>query len=207
MALKHLLLGLIAVFGPRSGYDIHSTMIKLRRPHLPQIYLSLKEMAKDSLVESERIHSADRPTKNVFRITDRGYEELQRWLEDKDDIEPIYEPLTQKLWFSRMAHKEAVIENLKSYIKHRTDELAYYEKLRKKYTDTAVYKHVSTNPLDKFFSGQALDYIIERGYTDIKWSQKAIASISSISDEEWEAGMVNTGTVNTGKKTRKKKSK
>lgn len=180
MALKHLLLGIISLLGPCSGYDLHSTILKRGRPQLPQIYLALKEMTRENLVEFERVHSKDRPTKNVYSITKAGSAELKRWVEDNEDITPIYEPLTQKIWFARMGDKAAVINDLKAFVELRKAEVVYYDRLREIYAEKGKSKRISNNPVDRFYSEIALNYEVVRGKSDIEWAKNTIQSISKM---------------------------
>lgn len=201
MALKHVLLGLIATQGPLSGYDLCNSVIKMRRPQLSQIYLALKDLTKDKLVEYERIHSEDGPTKKLYTMTPAGYEELRRWLKKTDNIKPVHEPLMPKMWFAGMSDKNDYGNSLKAFIKYRKDELSFYKKLKKTYLDTESSSvRIPSGPVHRFYGVLALEYMIDRSEADMEWAEKTIQSILNTDLDNLEVGDAPT----SGKKHRKK---
>lgn len=90
MSLKYALLGMLSI-RPMSGYDIkkffdQSVGLIWNATH-SQIYVQLDQMENDGLVEKRSIIQEGRPNKNLYRATDKGFRELQRWL-----AEPISAP-------------------------------------------------------------------------------------------------------------------
>lgn len=90
MSLKYALLGMLSI-RPMSGYDIkkffdQSVGLIWNATH-SQIYVQLDQMENDGLVEKRSIIQEGRPNKNLYRATDKGFRELQRWL-----AEPINAP-------------------------------------------------------------------------------------------------------------------
>jgi DNA-binding PadR family transcriptional regulator len=45
-----------------------------------QVYTTLERLARDSLVEHEKVSQSERPDKKVYVLTERGRQELDDWL-------------------------------------------------------------------------------------------------------------------------------
>lgn len=200
--LKQVLLGIIALYGPQSGYDLHHTIIKNRRPRLPRIYVALKEMVQEKLVEYDRIHSDSGPTRNIYRITPEGYEAVRLWLSEKDIIQPVHEPLMPKIWFARIGDKNAIVDNLTNFNDHRKAEIVFYKKLRKIYADRKKTKRVSENPLDAYYAVLSLEYMISRAEADIKWAKGVMQDIVDLNNNNDDASVSYTPNIIIKKKTK-----
>ncbi|MEE9466245.1 MAG: PadR family transcriptional regulator, partial [Candidatus Neomarinimicrobiota bacterium] len=74
-----------------SGYDIKKFLGRsighFWKVSYGQVYPILKELAAGGLATMTRESQHKRPTRNVYSITDRGREYLQRWLESPLDIQ------------------------------------------------------------------------------------------------------------------------
>ncbi len=81
-------LGLVA-FGPRSGYDLAQLAGRsvglIWAPSRSQLYKALGRLRDDGLIEGTRIAQESRPSKTVYRMTERGRSELVAWLHEIDD--------------------------------------------------------------------------------------------------------------------------
>jgi len=81
--LKYALLALIAR-EPRHGYDLKSAFEEAMGGTWPlnigQIYTTLSRLERDGLVESTVVEQDVRPNRKVYRITQEGEKELDRWL-------------------------------------------------------------------------------------------------------------------------------
>lgn len=84
MSVRNALLGLLAN-GPLHGYELKASFETRLLPESPlnygQVYASLDRLERDGLVEHEVVVQEEKPDKKVFRITPRGREELDRWLD------------------------------------------------------------------------------------------------------------------------------
>ncbi|MGV8059658.1 MAG: helix-turn-helix transcriptional regulator [Smithellaceae bacterium] len=177
MALKHSLIGLLARFGPITGYSLHKKITSPRRPSLPQIYRSLREMAEDKLIEYNRVHAEKEPTKNLFSVTPAGMEELKRWLEAPDREEPIMEPLMPKLWFAGFTERDVIVKHLNSFAEYRKAEIKFYQEEKKRWISS---KRANKNPADRVYWILAFDYIIAKGKGDLAWTQSTVKELLSI---------------------------
>lgn len=102
--LKYALLALIAR-EPRHGYDLKSAFEEAMGGTWPlnigQIYTTLSRLERDGLVESTVVEQDVRPNRKVYRITQEGEKELDRWLAQPLALGP---PLRDDLYVKMLAH-------------------------------------------------------------------------------------------------------
>ena len=83
MSLKHAILGFLS-FKPLSGYDLKKAFDNSVRHFWPanqsQIYRTLTQMTKEGLLEKEVIERNERLDKKIYQVSDKGSDELHRWL-------------------------------------------------------------------------------------------------------------------------------
>lgn len=91
MALRQALLGLLT-HQDATGYELNATfkaqMIHFWHAHHTQIYRELLKMEEENLVRSVHVAQHDLPDKKIYSITDKGREELVRWLRQPTSFQP-----------------------------------------------------------------------------------------------------------------------
>ncbi len=101
---KYAILGILSL-GPMSGYDIkkmfQKSVAKFWNESYGQIYPLLKALVDEGFAVKSIEKQAGKPDRHVYALTDRGREELQRWL-----IEPVERQIGRieialKLFFGR----------------------------------------------------------------------------------------------------------
>lgn len=101
---KYAILGILSL-GPMSGYDIkkmfQKSVAKFWNESYGQIYPFLKALVDEGFAVKSIEKQAGKPDRHVYALTDRGREELQRWL-----IEPVERQIGRieialKLFFGR----------------------------------------------------------------------------------------------------------
>lgn len=117
MALKFAILGILADFGPQSGYDVKS-MFEQGPGHvwtadLSQIYRTLSNLVSEQLVEVEEDTDSARGRK-VYSITADGLMALKTWLSEDYEILPVREPALLRLYFASHISPERVKEQLRT---------------------------------------------------------------------------------------------
>lgn len=84
MSLKHGILGLLN-YGSMTGYDLDKvfkqSLAFFWSAQTTQIYRELTQMEKSDWVTSEIVIQRERPNKKVYSITEKGRQELKKWLE------------------------------------------------------------------------------------------------------------------------------
>ncbi len=118
MSLKHTILGFLKN-GPKTGYDlqkkIESTISHFWPSTQSQIYRTLGDMSNDSLIVSQIEYQDNKPNKKMYSITEKGNDELIRWLSSPLEIPGHRNQFLVQLFFSRNIDRETVIENLINY--------------------------------------------------------------------------------------------
>lgn len=92
------------------------------------IYPTLKKLEKEEKVKKETVIQEDKPNKNIFSITDKGREELRKYLES-DKVEEVFKSdFLMKLFFGDdYLSKQKIIELIKSEIKVKEDQIKRLE--------------------------------------------------------------------------------
>lgn len=116
---------------PRTGYEINDILQNqisyFYDGTYGMIYPTLKKLEKEGKVKRETVIQEDKPNKNIFSITDKGREELRKYLES-DKVEEVFKSdFLMKLFFGDDLSKQKVIELIKSEIKVKEDQIKRLE--------------------------------------------------------------------------------
>jgi len=120
MALKnkslYAILGILNV-SPGTGYDIKkycdTVLSGFWNENFGHIYPTLKKMLSDELVE---IISDEKNEKKItYRITPKGQLELESWLMEETELQPMRSEFMLKLLFSSGQPKDHIIKMLEDY--------------------------------------------------------------------------------------------
>lgn len=173
MSLKYVLLGFLTT-GPESGYSLRKRFFEPGKPKLSQVYRTLKEMAAEGLVTSTREQQEKRPARNLYGLTRKGKAEFQRWMAGTWQIAPVKERLILKLSFASQGRKKAIIAGMDTFIRVKTEELAYYR--------TEAREHMARvgqgrTELDRFYWELVLDFLVRRCRAELDWAEEALAKI------------------------------
>lgn len=84
MPIQHAVLALLAE-RPSHGYELRTEFRESVGPqwgdlNIGHLYQVLDRLVRDGLVKRAAVAQSDRPDKNVYRLTDSGRKELERWL-------------------------------------------------------------------------------------------------------------------------------
>jgi DNA-binding PadR family transcriptional regulator len=84
-ATEAALLGVLALNGPLSGYDVRKAVDNgvgyFWAPAKTQIYAVLPRLVETGFATREEVAQADRPDKHLYRVTEAGREAVGAWLE------------------------------------------------------------------------------------------------------------------------------
>lgn len=117
---------------PRTGYEINDILQNqisyFYDGTYGMIYPTLKKLEKEEKVKKKTVIQEDKPNKNIFSITDKGREELRKYLES-DKVEEVFKSdFLMKLFFGDdYLSKQKVIELIKSEIKVKEDQIKRLE--------------------------------------------------------------------------------
>ncbi len=106
-----VLLGLLTI-EPMSGYDL-GQMIKQTIHHFwnesyGQIYPNLRRLESDGFVTRKTQKQKGKPDRNIYSITNKGRERLQRWLQIEPQPEVPRNELLLKLFFGANASPQTI---------------------------------------------------------------------------------------------------
>lgn len=156
MALEHALLVALSE-RPAAGLDLarrfeRSIGFFWHATH-QQIYRVLARMEADGWVDREFVEQADRPTKKVYAVSERGRQALADWLATPTPMEPLRSELAVKMRGASRGDRDAVLAVVRDNLADHRTRLAHYEQL-------AARDHPAPHRLE----GQELDtYLVLRG--------------------------------------------
>ncbi|WP_371502598.1 PadR family transcriptional regulator [Kitasatospora sp. NBC_00374] len=99
--MRHQLLALLAR-QPAYGYELKQGLEQTfgaayPQPNIGQIYVTLSRLEKSGLIDGREVAQDGRPDKKVYRITEKGTEELAAWFEAPTDGPRVRDEFFMKL--------------------------------------------------------------------------------------------------------------
>jgi len=168
---KYALLGILSVC-PGSGYDIKKFMEQSTSnfwsESYGQIYPILKQLVEEGLATSHTEKQEGRPERYVYTLTDKGLEELRRWLTEPIEHTVERNELLLKLLFGRQISITNNIEHVKQFY-------TLQEQLLQKYRDIEVYlKANCADDAEQIYSLITLRYGILISQALLTWCEETI---------------------------------
>lgn len=112
----YAILGILNI-SQSSGYDIKkycdTVLSGFWNENFGHIYPTLKKMQEDGIIEV--VPSEQTEKKIQYKITQRGKQELEKWLLEETQLQPVRSEFMLKLLFSTELPKERVLEMLIAY--------------------------------------------------------------------------------------------
>jgi PadR family transcriptional regulator, regulatory protein AphA len=129
---KYAVLGALSIC-PGSGYDIKKLMEQSTsnfwNESYGQIYPILKQLIEEGLATSQAEKQEGKPERYVYTLTERGTEELQRWLTEPVEYVVERNELLLKLYFGAHIPREKNIEHVRTFQQLQTQLLRKYENI------------------------------------------------------------------------------
>ncbi len=127
-------LGLLAFWGPLSGYDLKRLFDHMLAPMWgaahSQIYHELRRMKDLGWVDMEREEQESRPDKKVYSITPSGREALTAWQAQPASVLQLRDELLLKILFGSFASHDDLVTNVqKGIAEHEIRLLNYRQNL------------------------------------------------------------------------------
>ena len=121
MALPHALLGLVN-YKPATGYDLKTIFTRsinmFWNVSLPQIYRTLNRMEKSGWLSSHIEHQDGKPSRKIYQITDKGKNELDKWLKKSTEPVKIQNEFMMKVFFGNRMDPKDLIRQIREYRDH-----------------------------------------------------------------------------------------
>ncbi|MCB9437209.1 MAG: PadR family transcriptional regulator [Anaerolineales bacterium] len=178
MALKFAILGILADFGPQSGYDVKS-MFEQGPSHvwtadLSQIYRTLSNLVSEQFVKVEEDTDSARGRK-VYSITSEGVAALKNWLSEDYEILPVREPGLLRLYFSSHIPPKRVKEQLRTLKSQLEVSHAEYISMTDAIQHGAQYK-----PQAAIYWQFTLDMGLQWLQAYIDWCEKTLEKLEEL---------------------------
>lgn len=163
MTIRSAILGLLS-WRPSSGYELKKVFED--SPYLywsgnnNQIYKSLQELHKDGMITSETIHQDGSPSKKIYSVTKKGFEELKEWIMAESAVPEFKKPFLIQLAWADMLSKEELSELLARYEKEIETQLVHQKEKFDRQKDwpnrspreTFLWNMISVNLMSTFQS-------------------------------------------------------
>jgi PadR family transcriptional regulator, regulatory protein AphA len=179
MSLEHAILGFLS-FEPLSGYDLKKQFDRSVRHFWPanqsQIYRTLARMTEDRLLEKEIVEREERLDMKIYRISEKGRQELHRWLTAPLPKQDSREPFLIQVFFGCFLSDEEMLNLLRQEERAQQEKLAVYTQICK---DSMVWAEQSEDHRAFFLNMLTLDYGLRDCQTTLAWLKDAIQRIEA----------------------------
>ena len=140
-----------------------------------QIYRTLVQMEKDKLIKTELIIQSNAPNKKVYHITDKGKDDLEKWVKTTPELPPIrHKLLVQLSWSDRLSNKE-IIDVLENYCREIDKKLTSYHD-----ETTSEYIEYGRTPREIFLWNAILDNGKFAYKAELEWARKTIKGLINL---------------------------
>ncbi len=113
MSHRHLILGLLSE-SPMSGYDIKKrlgeSMSMIASISYGAVYPTLHRLLEEKAVTVREIAQDGKPAKKIYNITEKGREELDRWLYEPASPDRIKREFLLKLLLAHRMDAQAAVQ-------------------------------------------------------------------------------------------------
>jgi DNA-binding PadR family transcriptional regulator len=152
-----------------SGYDLKKfaddSLGYLWAPSKTQLYVVLRRLVQDGLVQARDVPQADRPDKQLYRITAEGRSVVREWLErDDEETEPDRSTFMLKFFFGRQAAPESMRRQLAAFRDAYAERLGVYE---------GIDRDAGSRATRDTYTYLALQYGIARAQAAVTWADAA----------------------------------
>lgn len=182
------ILGLLAFWGPLSGYDIKRlfdhTLSAMWGAAQSQIYKELRRMKELGWVEMEREEQEARPDRKIYSITDQGHEALRKWQAQPPEVFQLRDELLLKVLFGSFATPADLAQNLRASIAAHEMRLLEYRQNAFFLPTRGSVQHKDRRPNPYAVEGEEDPYFrlvvrfaIEFEKTYIRWLYEALDEI------------------------------
>lgn len=179
MSLKHGLLGFLSEH-EMSGYDLEklfsSSVGYFWSAKISQVYRDLHTMEKTGWVQSDDFIQTGRPNKKIYRITEAGKKELEKWLIDydvkKDSENRI--GILMRMFFAARRPKKETIAILQ---KHRINCQKALEQL---FSIDLKLEQCDIEQPELFYSKATLSYGEKYYQMQIEWCTETIKKLEEL---------------------------
>jgi PadR family transcriptional regulator, regulatory protein AphA len=195
------ILGLLAFWGPMSGYDIKHmfdhTLAPMWGAAHSQIYKELRRMKELGWVDMEREEQEARPDRKVYSITEQGRAALQKWQGQPPDVFQLRDELLLKVLFGSFAAPNDLAQNLRTAIAHHEMRLMAYrqnalflptgDEFRQGHSHKRRNPYAAEKEEDPYF-GAIVRFAVEFEKMYVRWLYETLEFVQARSEGERKPG-------------------
>ena len=174
---KYAVLGALSIC-PGSGYDIKKLMEQSTsyfwNESYGQIYPILKQLIEERLATSHAEKQEGKPERYVYTLTERGSDELQRWLTEPVEYVVERNELLLKLYFGKHVPVAKNIEHVRTFQQLQAQLLKKYENIERQ-----LRAGMSSNP-DLLYPLLTLRHGIHRCRALQAWCEETLATLEML---------------------------
>ena len=189
MSLPHALLGLIH-YGPAAGYDLKArfreSIYFFWNATLPQIYRTLGKMEANGWVASTVEHQDGKPSRKVYRVSEAGEKEFERWLAEAPEAPAPRVPMLIKAFFGARLPRSRFLEQIKKVREYHARLLGKYEK--EIAPQIEEHSHRVGSGEDANFWRLTLDYGRRHAQMTVDWCDAVLKGINEAQKREGQDG-------------------
>lgn len=174
---RYALLGMLSLI-PMSGYDLKRTISysigNFWNESYPQIYPLLKQLTAEGLTTSQVEKTEGRPERHIYTLTEKGWQELQRWLVEPFEYQVQRNELLLKLFFGSQIRTELSSEHVRRHRAVQVEALHKYEQ-----TEVELKANWTGNPKLPYWL-LTLSYGKHVSKALIDWCDEALALLEQL---------------------------
>ncbi len=184
------ILGLLAFWGPLSGYDLKRlfdhTLAPMWGAAQSQIYKELRRMKEFGWVDMQREEQESRPDRKLYSITDQGHDAIRKWQSQPSENIQVRDELLLKVLFGTFASPADLAQNIRTSIAdHEMRLLTYRQNALFLPTKGELHQenkrpnpYATESQEDPFFN-LVVHFAIEFEKTYIRWLFEALEFIEN----------------------------
>lgn len=140
-----------------------------------QIYKTLSELDSEGLISGETIEQNQSPNKKQYHLTEKGREELNKWLNTQMDIEPIRDKFQMQFSFLEYLSDDEIINNIESRIISLEEKISslrcgeYYKNLKD-----------AENEKERLLKYLSLEYGVGYYEFELQWLKRGLSRFKEL---------------------------
>lgn len=192
MSLRYALLALLRT-GPLSGYDLQKQFsVSVGHVwHAPdsQIYLELRRMRDEGLVQPEEQTRGERGTRIVYHVTEAGNAAFLEWMNSPLDYQRVRDPAHLRAAYLESATPEQAQAFLRAHISQWQNELSQWlGELQRidAHNNPMLMRRLAVTPESDqertvAYKRFAYEGLVDRAQTEIEWAERGLALVERLS--------------------------
>jgi PadR family transcriptional regulator, regulatory protein AphA len=184
---RFALLGILK-YQDMSGYDIKKaidgSVSNFWTEDYGRIYPELRQMEQDGYVTRIPEIKKNGPHRNIYKITEKGELEFEKWLKLPYEKQQTRNELLLKIFFGRGELIDNLIEKVEKEKEENVMVLKRYEQIEKKLLDEGNHQNQNESP----FWQITLMYGKYKAQAVLKWCDESLESLKAMKENQQKQG-------------------